>query len=214
MVNSAIYHALINHSNVLSNTIYNAVVQTFKEGQAPSLYVGPAYHQPGLSSVSSASAPSAVAGTKVTSPNSAGVPNDQSTPMRSDPMPLGGRVQLNTDLRHQQSQGLCSRMARFLLISGDMVCLRSFSSLILDYLRHLMQYKRLLYHWLLQFHRWLKYLNMLQQLLCDQCHRVFRCRRFRYLMQVHQRIRCRCNRGLLLWISLQRSSCLKPAMLI
>jgi len=32
MVNSAINHALINHSNVLSNTVYNAVVRTFKEG--------------------------------------------------------------------------------------------------------------------------------------------------------------------------------------
>jgi hypothetical protein len=32
MVNSAVNHALINHSNVLSNTIHNAVVRTFKEG--------------------------------------------------------------------------------------------------------------------------------------------------------------------------------------
>jgi len=32
MVNSAINHALINHSNVLSNTIYNAVIRTLKEG--------------------------------------------------------------------------------------------------------------------------------------------------------------------------------------
>jgi len=32
MVNTAVNHALINHSNVLSNTIYNVVVQTFKEG--------------------------------------------------------------------------------------------------------------------------------------------------------------------------------------
>jgi hypothetical protein len=32
MVNSAVNHALINHSNVLSNTVHNAVVQTFKEG--------------------------------------------------------------------------------------------------------------------------------------------------------------------------------------
>jgi len=58
MVNSAINHALINHSNVLSNTVYNVVVQSFKEGQAPSLYVGPAYHLPGLASVSAPSAPS------------------------------------------------------------------------------------------------------------------------------------------------------------
>ena len=99
MVNSAINHALINHSNVLSNTVYNAVIQTFKEGQAPPLYVGRAYHQPGLSSVVALSAPLAVAGTEVTSPPStAGVVNDQSTPMRSDPMTSEGRVQLNTDL--------------------------------------------------------------------------------------------------------------------
>jgi len=99
MVNSAINHALTNHSNVLSNTIYNAMIRTFKEGQAPPLYARRAYHQPELSSVSAPSAPSAVAGTEVTSTStSAGVPNDQSAPMRSDPMPSGGRVQLNTDL--------------------------------------------------------------------------------------------------------------------
>ena len=51
MVNTIVNHALINHSNVLSNTIYNAMVWTFKEGQTPPLYAGPAYHQPGLSSV-------------------------------------------------------------------------------------------------------------------------------------------------------------------
>jgi len=100
MVNSTINHALINHSNVLSNTVYNAVIRTFKEGQAPPLYASPTYHQPGLSSVVAASALSDVAGTEVTSPPSTtDVPNDQSTPMRSDPMPSGGgRVQLNTDL--------------------------------------------------------------------------------------------------------------------
>jgi hypothetical protein len=37
MVKSAKNHALIHHSNVLSNTVYNAVVRTFKEGQAPPL---------------------------------------------------------------------------------------------------------------------------------------------------------------------------------
>ena len=68
MVNSAVNHALINHSNVLSNTVYNAVVQTFKEGQAPPLYAGLAYHQPGLASLSAPSAPSAVAGIEVISP--------------------------------------------------------------------------------------------------------------------------------------------------
>ena len=62
-------------------------------------YTGLAYHQPGLSSVVAPSAPSAVAGTEVTSPPSmAGVSKDQSTPMRSDPMTSRKWVQLNTDL--------------------------------------------------------------------------------------------------------------------
>ena len=99
MVNSAINHALINHSNVLSNTVYNTMVRTFKEGHAPPLNAGPAYHHPGLSSVIAPSAPSAVAGIEVTSLSSiVGLANEQSTPMRSDPMTLGGRVQLNIDL--------------------------------------------------------------------------------------------------------------------
>jgi hypothetical protein len=99
MVNSAVNHALINHSNVLSNTVHNAVVRTFKEGQVPPLYIGPAYHQLESASVNAPSAPSAVAGTKVTSPLvSIGLPNVQSTPIRSVPVLSGGRVQLNTDL--------------------------------------------------------------------------------------------------------------------
>jgi hypothetical protein len=106
MVNSAINHALINHSNVQSNTIYNAMFRTFKEGQAPPIYYGPAYHQPELPSVSAPTAPSAVAGTEVTSPpTSAGVPNGQSTPMRLDPMPSGGRVQLNIELSASAMSG-------------------------------------------------------------------------------------------------------------
>ena len=63
MVDSAINRALINQSSVLSNTVFNAVARTFKEGQAPPLYMGPAYHQLGLSSVTTPSAPSAVLGT-------------------------------------------------------------------------------------------------------------------------------------------------------
>jgi hypothetical protein len=93
MVNTAINHALINHSNVLSDTIYNVVVQTFKEGQTPPLYAGPAYHQLGLSSVVTPSVPPAVAGTEFTSPPSTlGLANEQSTPMRSDPMTSRGQV--------------------------------------------------------------------------------------------------------------------------
>jgi len=63
MVDNAINRALINQSSVLSNTVFNAVAKTFKEGQAPQLYVGLAYHQSGLSSVTTPSAPPAVAGT-------------------------------------------------------------------------------------------------------------------------------------------------------
>jgi hypothetical protein len=84
MVNFAVNHALINHSNVLSNTVHNVVVQTFKERQVPPLYIVLAYHQPELASVNAPSAPLAVAGTEVTSPLvSAGLPNVQSTPIRS-----------------------------------------------------------------------------------------------------------------------------------
>jgi hypothetical protein len=110
MVNSALNHALINHSNVLSNTIHNAVVRTFKEGQVSPHYVGLAYHQPEPASVNAPSAPSAVVGTKVTSPPvSAGLPNVQSTPIRSDPLLLGGRVQLNTDLSASAMSGPVSQ---------------------------------------------------------------------------------------------------------
>jgi hypothetical protein len=99
MVNSTVNHALINHSNVLSNTVHNAVVRTLKDGQASPHYVGPAYHQLEPASINTPSAPSAVVGTEVTSPPvSAGLPNMQSTPIRSDSVLSGGRVQLNTDL--------------------------------------------------------------------------------------------------------------------
>jgi hypothetical protein len=86
MINSVVNHALINHSNVLSNTVHNVMVRTFKEGQVQPLYVRPAYHQPEPVSVNAPSAPSAVAGTEVTSPVSAGLPNVQCTSIRSDPV--------------------------------------------------------------------------------------------------------------------------------
>ena len=99
MVDNAINRALINQSSVLSNTVYNVVARTFKEGQAPPLYVGSAYHQPRLSSVAAPSAPPAVAGIEATSPPSTlGLTNAQSTPMRPNPTTSKGRVQLNTDL--------------------------------------------------------------------------------------------------------------------
>ena len=99
MVDNAINRALINQYSVLSNTVYNAVARTFKERQAPPLYVGPAYHQPGLPSVTAPSAPPAVAGTEATSPpRTLGLTNGQSTSMRPNPTTSEGRVQLNTDL--------------------------------------------------------------------------------------------------------------------
>jgi len=70
MVDSAINRALINQAGVLSNTIFNAVARTFKEGQLPPNYVGPAYHQPGSSLVTAPSATTAVVGTEATSPPS------------------------------------------------------------------------------------------------------------------------------------------------
>jgi len=96
MVDNAINRALINQSSMLSNTVFNAVARTFKEGHAPPLYLGPTYHQPGLSSVT---APPAVAGTEVTSPPSTlRMTNGQSTLMKTNPATSEGQVQLNTDL--------------------------------------------------------------------------------------------------------------------
>ena len=47
MVDGAVNRALINQAGVLSNTVFNAVVRTFKEEQLPPNYVGPSHHQPG-----------------------------------------------------------------------------------------------------------------------------------------------------------------------
>jgi len=99
MVDNAIDRALINQSSVLSNTVFNVMARTFKEGQTPPLYMGPTYHQPGLSTVTTPSAPPAVSGTEVTSPpTTLGVSNGQSTPMRTNPATSDGRIQLNKDL--------------------------------------------------------------------------------------------------------------------
>jgi len=70
MVDSAINRALINRAGVLSNTVFNAVARTFKEGQVPPTYVGPAYHQLGSPVVTAPSATTAIAGTEATSPPS------------------------------------------------------------------------------------------------------------------------------------------------
>jgi len=99
MVDSAINRALINQAGVLSNTVFNALARTFKEGQLPPNYVGPAYHQPGSSLVTAPSATIANAGTEVTSPPSTlGITNGQSTPMTTNPSTSDGSITLAMDL--------------------------------------------------------------------------------------------------------------------
>ena len=56
MVDNAINRALINQAGVLSNTVFNAVARTFKEGQIPPDYVGPSHHQPMAPEVTAPSA--------------------------------------------------------------------------------------------------------------------------------------------------------------
>jgi len=99
MVDNAINRALINQAGVLSNTVFNAVARTFKEGQVPPTYVGPAYHQPWSSVVTAPSATTAVAGTEATSPPSTlGITNAQSTPMTTNPSTSDEQIKLATDL--------------------------------------------------------------------------------------------------------------------
>ena len=99
MVDNAINRALINQTGVLSNTVFNAVARTFKEGQVPPNYVGPPYHQPGSSLVTAPSATIAVAGTEVTSPPSTlGITDAQSTPMTTNPSPSEESIKLATNL--------------------------------------------------------------------------------------------------------------------
>jgi len=99
MVDSAINLALINQAGVLSNTVFNAMARTFKEGQLPLDYVGPSHHQPGSPVVADPSAATAVAGTQTTVPPSTlGVTNAQSTPMTTNPPTSDEQIKLTTDL--------------------------------------------------------------------------------------------------------------------
>jgi len=99
MVDNAINHTLINQAGVLSNTVFNAVARTFKEGQLPPNYVGPAYHQPGSPMVTAASATTAAAGTETTAlPSILGITNAQSTPMTTNPTTSDEQIKLATDL--------------------------------------------------------------------------------------------------------------------
>jgi hypothetical protein len=68
------------------------------------------YHQPEPALVNAPSAPSVVVVIEVTSPPaSVGLPNVQSTPIRSDLVLSGGRVQLNTDLSASAMSGPISQ---------------------------------------------------------------------------------------------------------
>jgi len=83
---------------VLSNTVFNAVARTFKEGQLPPNYVGPAYHQPGSPVVTAPSATTAAAGTETTVPlTTLGITNAQSTPMTTNPSTSDEQIKLATD---------------------------------------------------------------------------------------------------------------------
>jgi len=99
MVDSAINRTLINQAGVLSNTVFNAVARTFKEGQLPPNYVGPVYHQAGSPVVTAPSATTAAAGTETTAPPSTlGLTDVQSTPMTTNPATSDERIKLATDL--------------------------------------------------------------------------------------------------------------------
>jgi len=98
MVDSAINRALINQAGVLSNTVFNAVARTFKEGQLPPDYVGPSHHQPGSPVVTAPSVATAAAGMEIpVPPSTLGVTNAQSTPMTTNP-PTSEQIKLTTDL--------------------------------------------------------------------------------------------------------------------
>jgi len=107
MVDSAINRALINQAGVLSNTVFNAVARTFKEGQMPPDYVGPTYHQLGSPVVTAPSAAAAAAGLQTTVPPSTlGVTNTQSTPMTTNPQTSDGQIKLTTVMLASAMSGL------------------------------------------------------------------------------------------------------------
>jgi len=99
MVDSAVNRALINQAGVLSNTVFNAVATTFKEGQLPQNYVGPSHHQPGSPVVTAPSATAAATGTETTIPPSTlGLTDVQSMPMTKNPSASDEQIKLATDL--------------------------------------------------------------------------------------------------------------------
>ena len=99
MVDSAINRALINQAGVLSNTVFNAVARTFKEGQLPPNYVGLVYHQPVSPVVTAPSATTTAAGTETTTtPSTLGLSNVQSTLMTTNSSTSEQQIKLATYL--------------------------------------------------------------------------------------------------------------------
>jgi len=99
MVDSAINRALINQAGVLSNTIFNAVARTFKEGQLPPNYVGPSHRQLGSPVVTAPSVAAAALGTETAVPPSTlEVTNAHSTPMLTNPSTSDEQIKIATDL--------------------------------------------------------------------------------------------------------------------
>ena len=91
---------------MLSNTVFNAVARTFKEGQLPPNYVGPVYHQPGSPVVRAPSAATAATGTEtIVPPSTLGVTNAQSTPMTTNPSTSDGQIKLAIDLLASATSG-------------------------------------------------------------------------------------------------------------
>jgi len=120
MVDNAINRALINQAGVLSNTVFNVVARTFKEGQLPPNYVGPVYHQPGSPVVTAPSASTAVAGTEVTSPPStAGVTGVPSISMTTNPSTSEGQIKLATDILASAMSGSIPPIGRVMVCPRD-----------------------------------------------------------------------------------------------
>jgi len=109
IVDNAINRALINQAGVLSNTVFNAVARTFKEGQLPPNYVGPAHHQLGSPVVTAPSATTAAVSVETTSPPSTlGVTDVQSTSTMANPSTSDRQIKLAIDLLASAMSGSVS----------------------------------------------------------------------------------------------------------
>jgi len=85
------------------------ISRTFKEGQLPPNYVGPAQHQLRSPVVTAPSATTAAAGVETTSPPSTlGVTDVQSTSTMANPSTSDGQIKLATDLLASAMSGSVS----------------------------------------------------------------------------------------------------------